>query len=52
MTSRIVHNLKSAADAFAAAVRAGSAIENGLRPRRADLDTLGIDRTAFRKIVR
>jgi hypothetical protein len=52
MTSRLVRNLKSVAGTVAAAVRAGSAVENGLRPRREDLDTLGIDGAAFRSIGR
>jgi hypothetical protein len=52
MTIRFVRSLKSAASALAAAVRAGSAAGNGERPRRADLNTLGIDPGAFRNIGR
>jgi hypothetical protein len=52
MTRRFVRSLKSAADAIAAAARAGTAVDNGRVPRREDLATLGIDPTAFRHIGR
>jgi hypothetical protein len=52
MTRRFVRSLKSAAGVLAAAVRAGSAADNGERPRKADLDVLGIDPGAFRNIGR
>ncbi len=50
MTSRFVRSLKSVAGTIAAAARAGSAVEEGRRPRRQDLDALGIDPGAFRAI--
>ncbi len=52
MKDRLFDNLRAAASALAAAARAGSAVESGLRPRRRDLDALGIDPGAFRKIRR
>jgi len=52
MTSRFVRNLKSAFGTFAAAARAAGSVENGLQPRRRDLDALGIDPGTFRSIDR
>lgn len=52
MSNRFVSRFKSTVGALAAAVRVGSAVENGDRPRRKDLDALGIDPAAFRSIGR
>lgn len=52
MTNRFSRSLKSAAGTIAAAFRVGNAVDNGDRPRREDLDTLGIDPGAFRAIRR
>jgi hypothetical protein len=52
MTHRLIDNFRSAARTLVAAMRAGTAVDGGSLPQRQDLDTLGIDPRAFRKLGR
>lgn len=52
MTRIALRSLKSTFGALAAAIRASNAVERGARPRDEDLQTLGIEPAAFRRIGR
>lgn len=46
----LLHSIRSALRTFGAAIHAASAVEMHRAPASRDLEALGIDKTAFRRI--